>query len=113
MRACADIAMHFLDRLAITQPRTTGSTAITCELSRVPLRPCAHDDFLVFSGLGKAAHQSKAGECVYRPAKAAAVRAIASGSQHKAMRAISQRIVCFSSPPSVGAPPIGLRPARV
>ena len=27
MRACADIAMQFLDRLGIAQPRTTGSVA--------------------------------------------------------------------------------------
>jgi hypothetical protein len=78
-----------------------GPATMTCELSRVPLRPRAHDGFLVFSGIGKAAHQSKArrGECVYRRAEAGAVRAIASGSQHKAMRAISQRTVCSSSPP--------------
>jgi hypothetical protein len=74
---------------------------MSCELSRVPLRPRAHDGFLVFSGIGKAAHQSKARrlECVYR--RAEAVRAIASGSQHKAMRAISGRIVSSSSPPAL------------
>jgi hypothetical protein len=82
------------DRHHATADNGIDPATMTCGL--VPLRPRRSRRLLGSSReRGRPRTRARRGmvESVYRRAEAAAARAIANGSQHKAMRAISQRIV--------------------